>query len=557
MLFETKYKDGLGRIGKMNIHDKGSKSVTTPIFLPVVNPNKMTISTKELKDAFKAQGLITNAYILKNSRFKSEAEKVGIHKFLSWDGLISMDSGAFQFYSQHVDNIKANEIVKFQKKVKSDFITPLDVFVVPEDNKKIAKDKLIITENRINEAQRLVKSNLVYPIQGGIHLDIRKMACLNANKSKSSIFAIGGLVPLMENYDYKTLVDVIMTCRQNLRWDRPIHAFGCGNVISLAFLTLMGCDIFDSAYYALAAKRGGYITFDRVLNINSMKELPCSCPICTKYKPEDLQYEKYLAMHNLYVIMAEMRNIREAINENRLWELVAVRARSHEKLYEAYVYLLKKYHKFFEEHEPITKRKVLQYTGEECKYRPELTRVSKKYRKVPSALKETYPFNALIPEEAKIFKFDSKKYDDQKKIEIIADFQFGKGVGKKLFKNVKVIRSPRTRRIRKILKNGRHYAALRPKDGLLILDISAIRDLKKLRKGKKIVASNVAVPFVRKGKTLFCPHVKKCDKVLPNEQVIIVDSKDNVIATGDAIINCKEMMDSEHGIAVEIRQGIE
>src|SRR3989304_2881215 len=60
------------------------------------------------------------------------------------------------------------------------------------------------------------------------------------------------------------------------------------------------------------------------------------------------------------------------------------------------------------------------------------------------------------------------------KIRSIADYQFGKGVGVKLFpENVDIVYSKATGRIRYLNSNGKRLATLRPTDGLLSLSITA------------------------------------------------------------------------------------
>ena len=62
------------------------------------------------------------------------------------------------------------------------------------------------------------------------------------------------------------------------------------------------------------------------------------------------------------------------------------------------------------------------------------------------------------------------------KIRAIADYQFGKNVGEKLFpENVRLEHSPRTGRIRFINLDGERLATLRPTDGLLSLSVKAAK----------------------------------------------------------------------------------
>ena len=65
------------------------------------------------------------------------------------------------------------------------------------------------------------------------------------------------------------------------------------------------------------------------------------------------------------------------------------------------------------------------------------------------------------------------------KVRSIADYQFGKGVGVKLFpETIEIQLSPRTGRIRYINLDGKRLATLRPTDGLLSLSIKAAKRLK-------------------------------------------------------------------------------
>ncbi len=64
----------------------------------------------------------------------------------------------------------------------------------------------------------------------------------------------------MESYRYRDLVSVVMA----VSWDSvpfcmrsPVRA---GHPLMFALATAMGCDLFDSAAYALYAKEGRYLT---------------------------------------------------------------------------------------------------------------------------------------------------------------------------------------------------------------------------------------------------------------------------------------------------------
>jgi uncharacterized protein with predicted RNA binding PUA domain len=153
----------------------------------------------------------------------------------------------------------------------------------------------------------------------------------------------------------------------------------------------------------------------------------------------------------------------------------------------------------------------------------------------------------------------SQGYDVLRKIRSIANYQFGKGVGKILFpSNVEVVFSKRTKRIRHIYLDGKRLATLRPTNGMFSLTVAgAKRILNGLRKPRLWVkVSREAAPFVAKGKSVFAKHVIDADKeIRPREEVIVVDEKGEVLAVGKAVLTGAEMKAFKCGVAVRVRWG--
>ncbi len=146
-----------------------------------------------------------------------------------------------------------------------------------------------------------------------------------------------------------------------------------------------------------------------------------------------------------------------------------------------------------------------------------------------------------------------------RRVRSVADYQFGKGVGVKLFpENVEILYSKATGRIRYINLNGERLATLRPTDGLLSLSIT----------GAKRVAANVdsfqcfvavrddVAQFVADGSDVFAAHVVKVDdEVHAKDEVIVVDEAGKVLAVGRAMLSSSEMRAFKTGVAVKVRHG--
>jgi 7-cyano-7-deazaguanine tRNA-ribosyltransferase len=189
----------------------------------------------------------------------------------------------------------------------------------------------------------------------------------------------------MEEYDYASLVDMIVTAKRRLPPERPLHLFGAGHPMMLSLAVALGCDLFDSAAYALFAKDGRYMTTAGTMRLNDLSELPCVCPVCSSRAIKDFrdlpksECEDLLARHNLYVTLEEIRTIRQAMEEGSLWELLETRCRSHPKLYEGFR-RLSLYSDYLEANDPILGKKLsgIFLYDEISRARPEVTRHRKR-----------------------------------------------------------------------------------------------------------------------------------------------------------------------------------
>ena len=140
------------------------------------------------------------------------------------------------------------------------------------------------------------------------------------------VYPVGGVVPLMEAYRYSDLVDVVTAAKKGLGSGQPVHLFGAGHPMIFALAAAMGCDLFDSAAYALYARQDRYLTVHGTGKLAEMSYLPCSCPVCQEHTLKELMESpkktKLLARHNLYVSLQEMKQVKESIREGSLWDLL-------------------------------------------------------------------------------------------------------------------------------------------------------------------------------------------------------------------------------------------
>ena len=371
-MFEVLERDGLARIGEL---ETSHGRVTTPALLPVVNMNRPIIPPKEIATRFHAEALITNAYILSKAPVRDAVLAKGVHAFLDFPGAVMTDSGAFQSHVYGDVELTNAQVIEFQKEIGSDLGTMLDVFSEPSHDLERAEADVDETIRRAKEADALRgPMALVGAIQGGVHPALRERCAREVSSLGVSVCAIGGVVPLLESYRIRDLVDVIVASKRGLDPSKPVHLFGAGHPLVFPLAALLGCDLFDSASYAKYARDGRMLFPDGTRHASELRESGCPCPVCTEHPmPAIAAKEELLAAHNLYACFAAIREVRRAIVQGDLWELVERRARTHPALLDA-LRRLRHHNEFLEEFEPVSRKGAMYYVGPETAHRPILHR---------------------------------------------------------------------------------------------------------------------------------------------------------------------------------------
>jgi len=373
--FEILDEDINGRCGRLKVGDNVLK---TPALLPVVNPHLPVIPPPELK-AMGAGAIITNAYIFyRSSEFREQALSRGLHDVLGFDGIIMTDSGSFQLSVYGDVEVTNRETLLFQKAIGSDILVPLDIPTHPDSDRDTVVKELEITMDRIREAREVLgpEAHLAGPLQGGLFSDLREETGRALGDMGFTFTPVGAVVPLMESYRYRELVEVVLAAKRGIPSSSCVHLFGAGHPAMFALAVAMGCDLFDSAAYALYAKEGRYLTTHGSMKLDELSDLPCSCEICRHTTPDEIRKSpdriRLLARHNLIVTLSEIARIHQAITDGTLWELVDERCRGHPELLRGYRALLG-HGEQISARDRISKRRFF-YRGSESCLRSEVTR---------------------------------------------------------------------------------------------------------------------------------------------------------------------------------------
>ncbi|WNY26506.1 tRNA guanosine(15) transglycosylase TgtA [Methanolapillus ohkumae] len=435
--FEIIEKDGAGRIGRLRTPHG---IVETPTVMPVINPNLRIIEPAEMKDFGAEILITNSYIIYNKKELREKALKDGLHELLGFDGPIMTDSGSFQLSVYGEINVENHEIISFEQQIGTDIGVPLDIPTGPDVSFEKASGELEITHARLKEAREIVEKTreaakshresegksdgmsdgkaagmsdgkaagmsdgkaagmsdgkaagmsdgktdvkrrgddmmLAGPIQGSTHKSLREKSAAYLSELDFDVYPIGAVVPLMEAYRYSELVDIIVAAKKNLTPTAPVHLFGAGHPMMFALAVALGCDLFDSAAYALYAKGGRYITVNGTYMVDRLKYLPCSCPVCMKNTAESLKKaankEELLARHNLYVTFEEIRQIKQAISDGKLMELVELRCHSHPKILGALDALFS-HSDWLEQHDPAAKSTFFECSAASAN-RPEVLR---------------------------------------------------------------------------------------------------------------------------------------------------------------------------------------
>ncbi len=149
---------------------------------------------------------------------------------------------------------------------------------------------------------------------------------------------------------------------------------------------------------------------------------------------------------------------------------------------------------------------------------------------------------------------------DLRRVSIMVDYLFGKGVSRALpKKGFRLYYSRRSARVKLVHLDGRLFATVKP-NGAMALSLYGATILSKSARFKEncVQVSDDVAGFVKGGKSVFCKFVKWAGKnVYPRSEVAIIDSTGRVIGVGMAVLNGAHMALFKSGVAVKVRAGLE
>ncbi len=143
------------------------------------------------------------------------------------------------------------------------------------------------------------------------------------------------------------------------------------------------------------------------------------------------------------------------------------------------------------------------------------------------------------------------------KLQQSLDALFGPGSSKYLPKDIDVILSRKTGRIRTVSHKGKLLCTLRINGSLAIsIDFAQILLQSKTFRENCIEINKDAAPFVMEGRSVFSKHVVWCGKNVRVAADTPILFENNVIAVGKAILSSEMISDFNRGVAIKVRDSL-
>jgi len=143
------------------------------------------------------------------------------------------------------------------------------------------------------------------------------------------------------------------------------------------------------------------------------------------------------------------------------------------------------------------------------------------------------------------------------KLQHSLDALFGSGVSKYLPKDIDIILSRKTGRIRTVSHRGKLLCTLRI-DGSLAISVDFAQTLLQNKEFREncVEINKDAAPFVMEGRSVFCKHIVWCGKNVRIAADTPVLFENQVIAVGRSILSSKMMSDFNRGVAIKVRDSL-
>jgi queuine tRNA-ribosyltransferase len=330
-------------------------TVPTPVFMPVGTSGTVKGLDPAHLSALGAGICLGNTYHLMNRPGHERVRALGgLHKMMSWDGVILTDSGGFQVFSlaklrkvtndgvrfrSHLDGnlleLTPESAIAVQEALGSDIMMPLDICPPHPCSEKEMTQALSLTTRWAKRCLAARKHGALFAItQGGVDVSRRRQHIEQLIDLEVDGFSIGGLSVGEPN---ELMYEVTDAVADTLPKHKPRYLMGVGTPIDLLTAVEHGVDMFDCVMPTRHARNGMAFTWNGPVIIKHQAHTDddrpldesCPCPTCTRfsraylrhlYKQKEMLAHMALTVHNIHFYLELMREARAAILEGRYVE---------------------------------------------------------------------------------------------------------------------------------------------------------------------------------------------------------------------------------------------
>jgi len=330
--------------------------IDTPTFMPVgTQATVKAMSPHELKE-IGAQIILSNTYHLYiRPGHKLIEDFGGLHGFMNWDRPILTDSGGFQVFSlnelrkiseegvefkSHLDGSKhffsPEYVMEIEESLGADIIMAFDEcmpYPCDKDYAKKSMERTVRWLKRCEKAHTKTGTQALFGIvQGGIFKDLRIESAKMTIDVDLPGYAIGGLSVGEPKEEMNEVLEYTVPV---LPKDKPRYLMGVGSPDSLIDGAIRGIDMFDCVLPTRIARNGTVMTSEGKLVVRNAEysrdskplDEKCDCYTCRNFsrayirhliKAGEILGGRLTTIHNLRFLQNLMKDIRSAINEDRL-----------------------------------------------------------------------------------------------------------------------------------------------------------------------------------------------------------------------------------------------
>jgi archaeosine synthase len=173
----------------------------------------------------------------------------------------------------------------------------------------------------------------------------------------------------------RALVESVITTRRAIPDDVALYCSGVATPANVALLAYLGVDLVDSDRAVVRGTQGRYLTSDGEQRLEDIQELPCPCSAC-QVGVETFDREGCVE-HNVGMLTAELRRVRERIRTGRLRDYVEGQVR-HEPWQTAAFRRLDQEWAYLSTRTPIFRDAEFSATTEDALRRPEVQRFAER-----------------------------------------------------------------------------------------------------------------------------------------------------------------------------------